>query len=600
MKEVVALEDEKSIVNLSVEDITARKVLIDKFLQLPPEVFTKLRYFQPQVSCLNKCSFCSQSAGQKIWQFTKSGIRNIVAAMKFVAIIKAPDSYLQNKKMFSKEGVFEKHFKMPKHGLVSYLRNYKPGIIYSYLDNDPSLYPYLDTFLEILWKDLGVKTRLTTVGYSRKNAILQKVHEHINSKLTDDISKIVLSYSQYPFGWRMSQREYILDCENFLKTYKSSLMRRGRGFLSVEFKFKPLVKIADTQVYKINRRQILHSGSYLLISLREDPDITPSKLKEIRDHSVILDRQPEKYLMIASDKLVDEKRWSNLANIIITKNMLYKEDIEKFINIPCLIREVNFYVMKNEDGIYYAIDPEIRDDGFFAKQFYPKTEKRKNCGYIDSERYFLNTLIAYKKSKGLDRISEFLEATWEDVDAVVENIKLEAMRYKGIIAEVGEYINKEVLPLVEGYVEYLRNAGYPPSYFFDKEFTVDTGIICNLGRATYEFRGLASREDLPLTPQEEKDFGIISLLSLDGKVWRISPVPFIQNDEEATVSIIIGKDNITSKKQLLSIQEMDQSKKSVTEEYVTKQFYIELPPNSIELLQLSAEGVWIPGSVPSE
>jgi hypothetical protein len=599
MKEVVvALEDEKSIANLSAEDITARKVLIDKFLKLPSEVFTKLRYFQPQVGCLNKCSFCSQSAGQKIWQFTKSGIRNIVAAIKFVAVIKAPDSYLQNKEVFSKEGVFEKDFKMPKYGLVSYQRNYKPGVVYPYLDNDPSLYPYLDTFLEISWKDLGVKTRLTTVGYSRKNSLLQKMHERINSKLTDTISKIVLSYSQYPFGWRTSQKEYILDCENFLKTYKSSVMRRGRGFLSVEFKFKPLVKVADTQVYKINRRQVLHSGPYLLISLHEDPDVTPTKLKEIRGHSVILDRRPEKYLMIASDKLVDEKRWLNVANIIITKNMLCKEDVQKFINIPCLIREVNFYVMKNEDGIYYAIDPEIRDNGFFAKQFYPKT-KRKNSGYIDSERYFLNTLIAYKKSKGLDRTSEFLEATWEDVDAVIENIKLEAIHYKSIIAEVEEYIIKEVLPLVEGYVKYLRNSGYPPSYFFDKEFTIDTGIICNLGRATYEFKGLASREDLPLTPQEERAFGVISSLSQDGKVWRISPVPFIQNDEEATVSMI-GKDNIASKKQLLSIQEMNLSKRSVPEEYITKQFYIELPPNSIELLQLSAEKVWIPGSIPIE
>ena len=102
-----------------------------------------------------------------------------------------------------------------------------------------------------------------------------------------------------------------------------------------------------------------------------------------------------------------------------------------------------------------------------------------------------------------------------------------------------------------------------------------------------------------MTPQEERAFGIISSLSSDGKVWRISPVPFIQNDEEATVSRI-GKDNIASKKQLLSLQEMDLSKRSVPEEYITKQFYIELPPNSIELLQLSAERVWIPGSVPSE
>jgi len=91
----------------------------------------------------------------------------------------------------------------------------------------------------------------------------------------------------------------------------------------------------------------------------------------------------------------------------------------------------------------------------------------------------------------------------------------------------------------------------------------------------------------------------ISSLSQDGKVWRISPVPFIQNDEEATVSMI-GRDNTASKKQLLSLQEMDLSKRSVPEEYITKQFYIELPPNSIELLQLSAERVWIPGSVPSE
>lgn len=600
---IARLENEMLSAKISPQDFAARDALTKQFIHLPKEFFTKLRHFQPQVGCLNRCGFCSQSSGNKVWQFTESGLSNIIAAMKFAAVNKAPKSYILNKMPFNEYGTFNETFNMPKYGLITYEREYKPGVIYSYLDNDPSLYPYINKFLEMMWKDLGVKTRITTVGYSRRNTALQKAHENICNELINTVSKIVLSYTPYTFGWtklgertgEVSRTEFAADFENILKTYNTPITKYGGKFFSVEFKFRPLVKVVAVDECNINERHVLHAGPYLLISEHKNPDLGIAKLKEISGHSVILDRHGEVYLMFVSDGLANEKKWFDFASDVI-----FSMNNKRFTKISGFFsKKVEFYAIENEDGRYYSIDPMITEDGFFGKQFYIKTDKREKSGYIDTERYFLNAIIKYKHERHYSRRDTFSDATWYDVGEVIQNIKNYVEQWKKVNVDISEYINIELLPQIEVYVRCLRNAGYPPSYFFDKNFTVDTGTICNLGKAFYEFKGLVSRENIPVTPQQERAYGSLSSLSQDKKVWRISPVPLIKVEEEGKKSLI-GNYNTASKKELLSIQQINLSERtsSYLDTYITKQFYIELPQNSIEVFR-SLNGIpSIPGSVP--
>ena len=77
--------------------------------------------------------------------------------------------------------------------------------------------------------------------------------------------------------------------------------------------------------------------------------------------------------------------------------------------------------------------------------------------------------------------------------------------------------------MVSLYKEALKDANYAASSFIDKTFTIDTGIICNLGRAISEFKGLVSVEDEPLTLNHERNYGRInSKMTIEESAWRLS------------------------------------------------------------------------------
>ena len=58
--------------------------------------------------------------------------------------------------------------------------------------------------------------------------------------------------------------------------------------------------------------------------------------------------------------------------------------------------------------------------------------------------------------------------------------------------------------------------------FFDKNFTIDTGIICNLGRAINLFKGLTSFINEPLTPIHERNYGrYCSTMKQENSVWLL-------------------------------------------------------------------------------
>ena len=55
------------------------------------------------------------------------------------------------------------------------------------------------------------------------------------------------------------------------------------------------------------------------------------------------------------------------------------------------------------------------------------------------------------------------------------------------------------------------------------KFTIDTGMICNLGRAINLFKGLTTSINEPLTPTHERNYGrYCSTMKQENYVWRLS------------------------------------------------------------------------------
>jgi hypothetical protein len=183
-------------------------------------------------------------------------------------------------------------------------------------------------------------------------------------------------------------------------------------------------------------------------------------------------------------------------------------------------------LFENEDGPFYSLNPEKTEYGFFAKHFYPATERRSVSGYLDSERYFLNTLLEVKHSKGIGKRCKFEYASWTDVSKVMRRLSAKALALERYDKHAAAHVASEMIPLVYAYVTALRRAKYSPSYFFDPKFSVDTGSICNMGGAYREFKGLASRPEMALTPDHKRIYGENSFFANEGVVWRIFPTLF--------------------------------------------------------------------------
>ena len=177
MKYKFLLQDEKFV---SDDDYMERKFLVSKLKNMPEDMFAKMRHFQPQIGCLNACSICSKVAGTNVSGWNEKRIRNVIAAIKSVAI-----KYRNSKPYIA--------WNREKH------RN---GVIFSYLDNDIGNYYYLYSFIKIMYNELGVRTRISTVGFSRHNNDLVKMHAKINSGETlDYLAGVRLSFTPYEIGW---------------------------------------------------------------------------------------------------------------------------------------------------------------------------------------------------------------------------------------------------------------------------------------------------------------------------------------------------------------------------------------------------------------
>ena len=468
------LSDEKEI---SFKDYEIRKKLYQEFMNLPESFVSKMRHFQPQIGCFNNCSFCSKFSVCKSEYWKRNTLRNIVSALKYTAINYTKDDLL----------------------LAWDRKEHRVGVVFPYLNNDIAAYPYLEDFIDLCYKELGVRTRISTVGFSRFNKVLNKVHQNICTKEIYALAGVRLSISQYGRVWedknnKVSLSDYAKDLGNFLNIYKPYYFKFGAGSrkMCVELRYNPLVVNADVFDFEYKNHHIIAVSNYLYISKKEKEKLPESFIINPYNHSLEFNNNGIKYLEYNLNFKVHSE-----------------EEIKTFINSNKIKKEkeVELYLFKNKDGIYYSINPKLTEKGNYGINIYPKTNFRK-AGYIITERFFLNALYKFKEKRNLTLKDNLQNLDYSDIEEVMSLLKENILYYEKIgKIEKSTYIKEHIVPILEVYINALKIAKYPAEVFFDKNFTIDTGMICNLGRAINLFKGLTSFINEPLTPIHERNYG---------------------------------------------------------------------------------------------
>ncbi len=468
------LSDEKEI---SFKDYEIRKKLYQEFMNLPESFVSKMRHFLPQIGCFNNCSFCSKFSVCKSEYWKRNTLRNIVSALKYTAINYTKDDLL----------------------LAWDRKEHRVGVVFPYLNNDIAAYPYLEDFIDLCYKELGVRTRISTVGFSRFNKVLNKVHQNICTKEIYALAGVRLSISQYGRVWedknnKVSLSDYAKDLGNFLNIYKPYYFKFGAGSrkMCVELRYNPLVVNADVFDFEYKNHHIIAVSNYLYISKKEKEKLPESFIINPYNHSLEFNNNGIKYLEYNLNFKVHSE-----------------EEIKTFINSNKIKKEkeVELYLFKNKDGIYYSINPKLTEKGNYGINIYPKTNFRK-AGYIITERFFLNALYKFKEKRNLTLKDNLQNLDYSDIEEVMSLLKENILYYEKIgKLEKSTYIKEHIVPILEVYINALKIAKYPAEVFFDKNFTIDTGMICNLGRAINLFKGLTSFINEPLTPIHERNYG---------------------------------------------------------------------------------------------
>ena len=485
------LSDEKEI---SVEDLEIRKKLYTEFMDLPDNFVSKMRHLQPQVGCFNNCSFCSKFSVCKSEYWRLPSLRNIVSALKYTA------------KNYTKDDVL----------LAWDRREHRVGVIFPYLNNDIAAYPYLDQYISLCYRELGVRTRISTVGFSRHNKELNEMHKRICKEgLICALGGVRLSISQYGRVWEedngnTSIDDYCKDIANFLSIYKLYYDKFGSGSrkMCCEFRFNPLVENAKVIQTDYNGKFVLGVANYLYVSCDEDIKFEETFIDDPYNHSLSFTNPGIKFkeynlpFMIEDEKQVIDYLDNNTLDIM---------------------NEVEIYLFKNKDGIYYSISPKLTSEGNFSIHIYPETDIRTKSGYIVTERFFLNALYNFKKRRGLALRDLVSNSSFDDCLEVIDILKEYSKYYHEIgKEEKSTYIMNHVVPLIEVYIDALKEAGYSSDAFFDKNFTIDTGMICNLGRAINLFKGVTKFVNEPITPIHERNYGRhCSTMKQENYVWLL-------------------------------------------------------------------------------
>lgn len=496
--------------SVSSEHLQRRLQLADDFRQLPPTVFTKLRHLQPQTGCFNKCSFCSQSATSRIIEFSWDGLEDIVAAIKIVTVEQSIEQGALPAAVIHSPHFLSTHFANGK-SLIANERKDRPGVVYSYLDNDPALYPKIDQLAKLLYDNLGVTTRIATVGFSRHNRQISAAFKRLSQDYIHCLAGVRLSISPYTYGWTTAaeraqvatREEFESDLAHFLHLFQESLLTStmGRKGVCSELRFAPMVHTTDVETCMIDGHFVLKAGNYLYVAQREGVLVSEALCcYHPTDHGTRMDSQGMPVWQLNE---FDPTSW-----VDDIRSALYLGGY----NLPTHY----LYQLENEDGHYYGVDVERTPDGYnFAKYFYPKVGKRPGAGLIDAERYLLNELVLATKT-GQDQ-------TWAHVEQLLARLETTAATVEPQFPESTRYLRQDVLPLLNSYIRALRQADLPANCLFNKNVTVETGQICNLGQAYHEYKAIASRPDLPLTLNHERAFGKNGELANEGIVYRLAP-----------------------------------------------------------------------------
>lgn len=486
------LNDEEKI---SESDLNIRKKLFKEFSQLPESFVSKMRHLQPQIGCFNNCSFCSKFSVCKSEYWSISSLRNIISAIKCISSYYTKDDLL----------------------LAWDRKEHRVGVIFPYLNNDIAAYPHLDEYIDLCYKELGIRTRISTVSYSRYNEVLNAMHKRIcSSEIIYALGGVRLSICQYGRVWednnsnRNSLDDYAKDLANFLKIYKPYYEKFGSGSrrMCVELRYNPLVENAEVFDFVYKNKRIIATSNYLFISKEENIHFEETFIVNPYNHSLELSQDGIKFIEYNLPFMV-----SSLEQLTdyLDRNNLSQE------------KEVFVYLFNNKDGIYYSINPKLTNCGNYGINIYPKTEVRKKSGYLVMERFFLNALYNFKKKRGLSLKDQVVDSSFDDTYEVLDILK-EYIKYYEELDKIDKsnYIKEHVVPLIEVYIRVLQLAGYSSDVFFDKNFTIDTGVICNLGRAINLFKGLTSFINEPLTPIHERNYGRhCSTMKEENYVWLL-------------------------------------------------------------------------------
>lgn len=481
-------------IHISDEDLKIRKQLYYKFMELPKQFVSKMRHLQPQVGCFNNCGFCSKFSVCKSEYWSEQSLRNIISALKNTA-----QNYTDGDLLIAWDR-----------------KEHRVGVLFPYLNNDIGSYLYLDKYVDLCYKELGARTRISTVGYSRHNKKLNEMHKRItSSELLFALAGVRLSISQYGRVWEESNdnnslEEYKNDLVNFLKIYRPYFDKFGSGArkMCVELRYNPLVVNANVIETVVDNKQVIAVGNYLFISKEKNINLNIAYITDPYVHALEISESPVLFMEYnLPNEFTSEKE---LIKFIKDNTLDYEKDVE-------------LYKFSNKDGYYYAIEPKIKNNGNYGFNIYPKTDIRKKSGYLVTERFLLNALYKFKKQYNLNLRDSYSNATWDDVNEVVNFVKMQIKYYESKKKmDKAEYINKHILSIINIYVDALKESNYPADCFFDSKFTIDTGVICNLGRAISYFKGITKYVNEPITPTHERNYGrYCSTMKQESYAWML-------------------------------------------------------------------------------
>ena len=278
--------------------------------------------------------------------------------------------------------------------------------------------------------------------------------------------------------------------------------------MCVEVRYNTLVINSDVFEFIYKNKLVICTGNYLFVSVDNNVELEETYITDPYKHSLNLSNNGVKF----KEYNLDFK-----ANL--------KEEIINYLDKGKLVeeREVEVYLFNNRDGKYFAINPRLTDEGNYSMNIYPVTDIRKKSGYIITERFLLNALYNFKKKNGCELRDNLLNTSYEDTYEVINILKEYSKYYEEIHkTEKSEYIKNNIIPVLEVYIKALKKANYSSDVFFNKNFTIDTGMICNLGRALAYFKGLTNFVNEPLTPIHERNYGRhCSTMKEENCVWLL-------------------------------------------------------------------------------